>query len=144
MKYGRIKAERVSARKADVSKRKWRLLVLVSLIPAILEIVLFRIGAWFWLCVFPIVLVVMPIVNYHLFKTTIELLIAQAVMGGGLLLSGGISTWLYYSLISRDQMTILVGLLFTFFGVWIEVAVSCCVLPIRGAREAKSKSHDTE
>lgn len=139
-----IKAKGAGRMKANVPERKPWLTVLVSLIPAVLNIVLYRFGIWFWIAGLPLLLIVMIVANRVFFKTIFAFRFAQRLVGISLFVSGCISTLLYYCLVSRDHMTILAGFLFTVFGVTVSVSVMSCVRSFRGVRERKNQDGETK
>ncbi len=105
----------------------WRLWI--NLIPALLQIVLFRIGAMFTFTVFPILLLVFLIVNSRTAKTVTCLWAQQSVMAAALVVSGGVSTRLYFSWISNDAMTPFAGILFAFLNASIVLSATALAVP---------------
>ena len=105
-------------------------LFLFNALPMLLDICLFRMGGYFDLLIFPVLLSGLTVLNILLAKSYWFLLV-QSAFALYTVIGGYLSTMLYTRLISNDGMSYGIGKLFVFLEVLAIAAVTVITLTAR-------------
>ena len=90
-------------------KNRW-LLFIINIIPFILDVLLYRLGAPLDVVFFFPVLCALTALNYYFFDKTLHFILIQFYFLVCMVCSGFASTYLYYTNISSDDMSVGIGI----------------------------------
>lgn len=124
--------------KKSLSRLKISLLFFINTIPFALDVIFYSNGAMDNFYLFLPVFALLTILNYYYFDKVAHYIIVQIYLLACLILSGCISTHLYYNNISHDAMTPAVGMLLVYAGS-IVVVITTVISAIVKKRSKTAK-----
>ncbi len=120
-------------------KHRYLLLCLINAFPFLLNVCCFQYGGMDDLFLFLPVLAVLVGLNYAFTDKTVHFLLFQGYLLAFLILSGYAETYLYYLFICPDDtLTLLVGMIMTFIGAIIAIAVSAAFAIVKAVKHKKA------